>query len=125
MQKLKYEPIPRMSRDEIESAIACDDSEQLVYAALAAAFYDDDAHWIEQVCARLANHPNANVRGNAVEGFGHIARIHRTLNQRVKPLIERALSDEDSWVRGKAYDAAGDVTHFLEWDFDLPSDASK
>jgi hypothetical protein len=124
MQKLQYEPIPRTSRDEIESAIARDDSEQLVYAALSAAFYDDDATWIENVCARLANHPNVNVRGNAVEGFGHIARIHRTLNTWVKPIIERAVCDEDSWVRGKALDAADDVNHLLKWDFAVESDPS-
>ena len=123
MQKLRYEPIPRISREEIESAIGRNDSEQLVYAVLSAALYDEDAHWAENVCAQLANHPNANVRGIAIEGFGHIARIHRTLNPYVKPLIECALRDEDSWVRAKARDAAADVPHFLKWDFTHQSDA--
>lgn len=113
-----------MSRDEIESAIARDDSEQLVYAVLSAVLYDEDALWAENVCARLANHPNANVRGNAIEGLGQIARIHRKLDPCVKPLIERALCDEDSWVRGKAHDAADDVTHFLKWDLAIQSDSS-
>jgi HEAT repeat protein len=124
MEKLQYEPIPHMSRDEIESAIARDDSEQLVCAALSAALYDEDPHWAENVCARLATHPNANVRANAIEGLGHIARIHRTLNPCVKPLIERAACDEDPWVRAKAHDATDDVTHFLKWDFAVQYDAS-
>ncbi len=113
-----------MSRDEIESAITRDDSERLVYAALSAALHGDDPQWAENVCVRLANHPNANVRGNAVLGFGHIARIHRMLDAHVKPLIERALRDENTYVRGHARDAADDATHFLQWDFVLHSDAS-
>jgi len=113
-----------MTRAEINSAILRDDSERLVYAALSAAFYDDDPEWVQNVCVRLAEHPNANVRGNAIEGFGHVARIHRSLHACVKPLIERALYDEDSWVRGKARIAAEDVTHFLKWDFALEHDAS-
>jgi hypothetical protein len=32
--------------------------------------------WGEGVCARLANHEHFNVRGNAILGFGHLARIH-------------------------------------------------
>jgi HEAT repeat protein len=121
---MKYEPIPEMTRAEIDSAIFVDNSAQLVYAALSAAFYVDDPHWVQNVCERLAEHPNANVRGHAIEGFAHIARIHGSLDARVKPLIERALCDEDSWVRMKAHDAAGDVAHFLKWDFALEDDAS-
>src|SRR5262245_8781008 len=118
-RSMKYEPIPQMTRAEINSAILRDDSERLVYAALSAAFYVDDSHWVQNVCVRLAEHPNANVRGNAIEGFAHIARIHRSLDACVKPLIERAFYDEDSLVRMKAHDAADDVAHFLKWDFAL------
>ncbi len=117
MQKLRYEPIPEMTRAEIDSAILRDDSELLVYAALSAALYDEDPQWAEDICVRLASHHHANVRGNAIMGFSHIARIHGTLNIRVKPLIERALRDEDSHVRAQADDTMDDVELFLKWDF--------
>ena len=115
MQKLRYEQIPRMSRAEINSAILRDDSEQLVYAVLSAALYDDDPEWAENICVRLADHQKASVRGNAIVGFSHIARIHGTLSTRVKPLIERALGDEDAWVRGHAQDVVDDLEIFLGW----------
>jgi hypothetical protein len=115
MQRLRYETIPRLTRAEINSAILRDDSERLVYASLSAALYDDDPQWAESVCVRLADHQNANVRGNAIVGFMHIARIHRTLNAGVKPLIERALRDDDPWVRAHAEDVASDLEIFLGW----------
>src|SRR5258706_13562676 len=117
MQRLRYEPVPRMTSAEINSAISRDDCERLVYAVLSAAIYDDDPQWAGNICVRLASHENANVRRNAIMAFGHIARIHRKLNARVKPLIERALHDEDSDVRVQADDTMDDLEHFLKWEF--------
>ena len=52
--------------------------------------------------------------GNAIPGFGHIARIHGLLNEStVKPVIEAALRDESEYVRGQANSAANDVAFFL------------
>jgi len=110
-----------MTRAEINSAILGNDRERLVYAVLSAALYDDDPQWAENICVRLASHETANVRRNAIMGFGHIARIHRALDARVKPLIERALHDEDSDVRIQADDTMDDVEHFLKWDFQRES----
>jgi hypothetical protein len=65
---------------------------------------------------RLAGHENADVRGNAVVGFGHIARINRKLTEsRVRLLIEDASRDENDYVRGHAESAADDVELFLRW----------
>jgi hypothetical protein len=62
---------------------------------LSAALYSDDPVRAEDVCAPLSNHEHFNVRGNAIVGFGHIARIHRELTEsRVKPIIEAALKDK-------------------------------
>ena len=110
-----YQPIQHMSRAEINSAITADEPRLLSCAVLSAALYDNDRQWAEDICVRLADHHDPNVRGNAILGFGHIARIHRSLNARVKPLLERALCDEDSYVRGHANDATDDVEHFLKW----------
>jgi hypothetical protein len=70
---------------------------------------------------RLAKHKHFNVRGNAILGLGHIARIHRQLNEsRVKPLIEVAMRDECDYVRDHADTAADDVELFLEWKVSYP-----
>jgi hypothetical protein len=56
------------------------------------------------------------VRGNAVLGFGHLARRFRRLDEGVvRPIIENALLDADPYVRGQADAAADDVAHFLGW----------
>jgi|SRR5689334_3727811 len=114
---LKYEPIPVLSRSEVEDAMRRDEPQELLYAVLSAALYSEDQEWAQDICLRLALHPHANVRGNAILGFGHIARLHQSLDRvRVQSVIEQALHDPDTYVRGHAMDAADDIEHFLHWE---------
>ncbi|HKZ77973.1 MAG TPA: hypothetical protein VJ124_06580 [Pyrinomonadaceae bacterium] len=114
---MKYEPIERRSKQEVESAIARNDPDELFHAVLSAALYSDDRDWSESICLRLSKHEQFNVRGNAILGFGHIARIHGLLNEnKVKPVIEAALSDPSHYVRGQAAAAAADVEFILKWE---------
>jgi len=113
---MQYEIIARRSKEEVESAIAINDPEELLYAVLSAAMYSEDGEWAEDICLRLSSHEHFNVRGNAILGLGHIARIHGDLNElKAKPVIEAALRDENEYVRGHANDAADDVESFLNW----------
>ena len=113
---MKHEEIARLNPNQIDQAISRNEPDELSRAVLSAALYADDWQWAESVCVRLSGHENANVRGNAVLGFGHIARINRNLTEsRVRPLIEDALRDEDAYVRGHADSAADDVELFLRW----------
>ena len=112
--KLKYEPIPQLTAGEIAAAILRDDPYELHVAVLAAALYAEDRTWAERLCARLAKHRDAGVRACAIQGFGHLARIHGALDlELAAPLIKAAFSDPDWNVRGNADDAAGDIKHFL------------
>lgn len=122
---MRYKAIEPRSKDEIEAAISHNDPNELIYAVLSAALYADDPDWAQGICVRLAEHEHFNVRGNAVLGFGHLARIHRQLNEDlVKPLIEAALADESEYVRGQANDAADDVEFYLKWKVSRPNDQS-
>jgi hypothetical protein len=113
---MKYEEIARLNQVQIDLAISRNEPDELSRAVLSAALYADNSQWAEDICVRLAGHENANVRGNAVLGFGHIARINRNLTEsRVRPLIEDALRDEDAYVRDQAESAADDVESFLRW----------
>lgn len=63
---------------------------------------------------RLSRHPHFNVRGNAILGFGHIARIHGYLDQEViRPILEAALRDPNPYVEGHAVDTRFDTETFL------------
>jgi hypothetical protein len=116
--KMKYEKIKELSRVEIEAAILRNDLGELSIAVLSAALYGEDRSWAEDVCFRLASHEHENVRGNAILGFGHIARIARQLDEaKVKPLIESALEDPSAYVRGQAEGTKDDVEFFLRWRF--------
>jgi hypothetical protein len=106
----------RMSVSEVEAAITRNDPDELLLAVLSAALYADDGEWAESVCERLARHEHPTVRGNAVLGFGHIARLQRTLRRTyVRFIVEAALKDPDPYVRGQAESAADDLEQFLGW----------
>jgi hypothetical protein len=113
---MKYEEITPLNPVQIDLAISRNEPDELSRAVLSAALYADDSQWAEDICVRFAGHDNAIVRGNAVLGFGHIARLNRSLTEsRVRPLIEHALHDENTFVRGQAESAADDVESFLRW----------
>ena len=70
----------------------------------------------EQICLRFATHSDPSVRGNAMEGFGNIARIFCSLHKRlIEPVIEAGLADPDDWVRDKAEGAAEEIEMFCGW----------
>ena len=117
MTEFRYEPIREMPEAEVAAAIAADDPEVLLHAVLSAALYGEP-HWAAEVCAQLATHAHFNVRGNALLGFGHLARLHggialqRTI---VEGLLRAGLEDGHPYVRGHAGAATDDVAHFLGW----------
>ena len=113
---MKYEPIEFESKAAAEAAIVRNAPAELLYVPLQASMDADNCTWAEDVCVRLAVHPDPNVRGNAVEGFSHLARRFGVLDRtRIEPLLRAALADSDPWVRAKAEDATRDIAHFLGW----------
>lgn len=116
--QLKYEEPPEWTRDAVERALQDDDANALIRAVIAAAMYDDDWRYAQDLCVRLSSHRHFNVRGNAVLGFGHIARVHGKLKRAVvQPIIEAALRDADDYVRGHGIAAANDTALFLGWKY--------
>ena len=118
---MKYEAIDPMSREEVEAALTRDDPEELLRAIVAVALHSEDLDWASRLCMRLASHPHFNVRGNAVLGFGHLARRYGRLDSAAREVIEAGLRDADSYVRGHADSAADDVQHFLGWKISRPN----
>ena len=113
---MKYETIDPMSENEAEAVIARNDAAELLYIPVAVGLHAERLDWAQDVCIRLASHPHYNVRGNAILGFGHLARRFGMLDRvRVEPLIRYALRDPDDYVRGHAVATADDVNHFLGW----------
>jgi len=101
---------------DIEAAVERGDPQELLYVPIVVGMNanDCDREWAEGICLGLANHPDFNVRGNAVLGFGHIARTCRALNTAAAvPVITTALRDDHESVRGHAVSAAEDLCIYL------------
>ena len=112
----KYDQIRDYSCEEVQAAIQEDDWWELSKAVIGVSMYASDLDYAEGLCIRLAAHEHFNVRGNAVLGFGHLARRFGELNASdAKGIIESALQDDSEYVRGQAWAAAEDVTQFLGW----------
>jgi hypothetical protein len=106
-------------RAHAEAAIARDEPEELRDVALAIALEATSREWAQSCCMQLARHRDAEVRGNAILGFGHLARRFGQLDpQRVRRIVSIALVDPSPGVREKARSAVLDLRTFLRWDFE-------
>jgi len=115
---MRYESIPPLSRAEVLSAVERNDPAELLRVVLSAALHDPDPDWAMELCFRLATHPHWNVRGNAMLGLGHIARLHERLDRtRAQAILLAGLADSHEYVRGQADGATSDVEHYLGWRF--------
>lgn len=106
------------TKADVERAIAADDPTELAYAPVVVSMDPPDHAWAADVCRRLSDHRDEWVRGNAILGFGHLARTTGELDEAVViPIVKAALKDPSPVVRGKAEDAVSDLQHFLGWRF--------
>ena len=80
---------------------------------VAAALYEEDFNLVYDACVQLSEHSDEIVRGNAVLGLGHLARLFGRLGDEAPSILRRSLGDPSAYVRGQAYAAASDVRHFL------------
>jgi len=114
--RMQYEDVPAMTKAEVLDGLARADVEGLQTIALSAALRIADWRWAQGVCLQLTRHSEPVIRGNAILGLGHLARIHRCLDRElVEPAIRSALIDSDEHVRSQADSAADDIATFLGW----------
>jgi hypothetical protein len=105
----------------VGAAIERDDPAELESAIEELAHHSSEREWAEACCTQLSRHRNAQVRGAAVAGFGHLARRFGQLDaHRVRPRVERALWDRHEFVRSQAESAACDLETYLGWRFERP-----
>ncbi len=116
MTKRIYRPPEQVTDREAMDAIAQGDVERLRTLPIDLGFHHENWRFIQDVCVRLAEHPDSWVRSNALLGLSYAARFRKHLEKNiVKPVLLRGLKDSDARVAGVAQDAIDDINHLLQW----------
>jgi hypothetical protein len=97
----------------LREAMHANDVETLGAMIVAAALYEDDFDVAYGACVQLSTHADEVVRGNAILGFGHLARLFGRIGDEAPRIVKGALDDPSAYVRGQAHAAASDLAHFL------------
>lgn len=98
---------------KIKKALERNEIEDLIQIPITITMNPLDCDWALSVCVRLATHEDPSVRGNAVLGFGHLARTCPDLDLgATAPLLSAALDDTHAYVRGQAQAARMDIEQF-------------
>jgi hypothetical protein len=101
-------------QSDVEAVIFGNDPSELLYVPIVISLDPPDCHSAADICIRLSSHADPTTRGNAVLGFGHLARTCGELDRStIQPIIQAALSDSSDHVRGHAHSAVDDTSHFL------------
>ena len=111
---MKFESLDVITHEHAESLEREGDAVALSRAVLSLALSDGDVEWTTTFLLKLATHENANVRGNALLGLGHLTRRFKALPQAesVARALQAGLVDQDAFVRGQADAAVDDVEKF-------------
>lgn len=112
---MKYESLEPVTHEQAEAIVRSGDAHALSRVAVSIAIADDDLDWSAAFLLSLIAHDNANVRGNTLLGFGHLARRFRAVpsTASVAAAITAGLADSDAFVRGQADAAADDFQQFV------------
>lgn len=87
MDNGRYEEIDEYDREFAIKELESGDVKRTRMALLSLALYDSDWKSVQDICIKYSDHSDDNIRGIAVLCFGHLARIHGTLEtERVLPI---------------------------------------
>ncbi len=116
MPKLVYRAPEVVLDREAMDAIARDDVERLVTLPIDLGFNHENWRFIQDVCVRLSEHRDWRIRANSLQGLSYAARFrHRLEKNIVKPVLLRALKDENPDVAATAVDAIKDINRLMKW----------
>jgi len=72
--------------------------------------------FIQDVCVRLSEHRDSQIRSNSLLGLSYAARFRGRVEKNVvKPVLLRGLKDPDPVVAATAQDAIDDINCLMGW----------
>jgi hypothetical protein len=109
-----FQSLRRFRDEDVEAALQRDDAEELRHVVIAVALEEPDWTVAHQVCLRLARHADPTVRGNALLGFGHLARRFGMASEEARALVNSGLTDSDPHVKAQSESAVDDIAMFTK-----------
>lgn len=111
MSQRTYREPGSLGRVDLARSLAERDIVTLREAIIAIALRDPDRVWVEEKLAELMHDLDGSVRSVAALAVGHLARIHRAVDdQLLVPILRGLLSDPDA--RGNAEVALDDISTY-------------
>ena len=115
VNNLTYTETHPITRPEADSAFTSNDPHLICVALVNLAFHEPEWRWVQDRCVEFAVHPDPNIRGLAAACLGHLARIHGQLDlDKVTPLLQQLLLDQEVLVRGRTQDAIADIKIYMK-----------
>ena len=91
---MRYHDVEEMSREQLSVEFSSDDDDRVAVAPVSAAYYEGDWHWVQEQCLELLKGDRSDLRRVAATCFGHLARIHGTIDgNRVVPVLQALKQD--------------------------------
>ena len=106
-----YQHIFPIDRPVAERKFSTNEAEEICYAMISVALYEQDWKWAQDKCLYFLMSDNPEISGLAANCLGHIARIHRQIEKdKVVPLLQSRL--HDTRIAGRVDDALIDIEMF-------------
>lgn len=113
---MKYETIEPISREQAERLLAKGNREVVCRTLVRVAMFESDRRWAQNQCLRFAGDKDSFVRGVVATCLGHLARIHKVIDEdEVVPVVRQLLADSDPQTRAIAEDTISDFSIYLGW----------
>jgi len=105
-----------MNDREVVDALNGDDLDVVRLIPIRLGFNHENWKFIQDVCVRLSEHRDPQVRSNSLLGLSYAARFRGRVEKNVvKPVLLRGLKDSDPVVAGTAQDAIDDINRLMGW----------
>ena len=113
---MKYETVEPINKDQAEDLLAQGSRETICQTLVRVAMFEGDRHWAQTKCLHYASHKDSFVRGVAATCLGHLARVHKAIDEdEVMPIVRQLLRDRDPQTRAIAEDTISDFSIYLGW----------
>jgi hypothetical protein len=114
MNKPRYTPVRRRTREEILTLLSGRNPNEMRDALISAAYWERDWKWAQEQLLKFADYDNHLVQWAVGTGLGFIAALNGEIDDAlVRPALNRLKSSSNANVVTAAEEAEADIDHFV------------